>query len=91
MHYSVYRDYFISGSFIANVIVQSKSCKTKALKYWSKKVITISLYDCGLIILYTIEDTFDEINVPKLPESGKLKNVVFGIEYFEFNKLHVIM
>ena len=75
----------------SSIIVQSKSCKTKALKYWSKKVITISLYDCGFIILYTIDDTFDVINVPKDPERGKLKKVVFGMLYFEFKRLHVIM
>ena len=34
---------------------------------------------------------FDTINVPRDPDSGKEKNVVFGILNFEFNKLHVII
>ena len=42
-------------------------------------------------MLYITEVILDTINVPRDPDRGNEKNVVFGILNFEFNKLHVII
>ena len=41
-------------------------------------------------MLNTTVETLLVINVPKDPDNGRLKNVVFGMLYFEFRRLHVI-
>ena len=42
-------------------------------------------------MLYITEVILDTIDVPRDPDSGNEKNVVFGLLNFEFNKLHVMM